>query len=219
MTSRARAIAIAAMGLALASCSSVPASPPRDPGLEAIWSQCSARLARPGTATRASALHARFFGADRIDCGAYRRYFERRIRRIEKEGWGFASCHGAIACTDASGVLRLSSRFEDPGIPWAVKLSLLLHEARHAEGWAHVECPADRELRSPFQGADLRGTPQCDRDEWGALGIQYVWLAHSIRSDASREPRERQRTIDYSRFILQLVEPGARARLIEDNPS
>lgn len=201
-----------------ASCTTAPVSPQEHPVLRQLWGQCDARLARAGKEPRqASGLHARFFGVGRADCSAYRRFFELRVRRIKKEGWGFESCHGAIACTDASHTLRLSPRFESSELPWPVKTSLLLHEARHTEGWAHVTCPSGRELRSPFQGVDLRGKPECDSSELGALGVQYVWLRQVLKQDEMLDSTERQLTIDYSHFILSLISREARARLDADD--
>jgi hypothetical protein len=163
----------------------------------------------------ASALHKSFFAADRIDGAAYRRFFETRIREIEGEGVLFASCGGAMACTDRGGRMRVSRRYAELGMPRLLRVSLLIHEARHAEGWAHERCPSDgAALDAPFQKTDLRGAEACDATELGALGTQYVWLRDVASACSSCSSEERRQALDYSDFVLSLItSPQARERL------
>jgi hypothetical protein len=152
----------------------------------------------------ATPLHRRIFGDGSLDGAQYKRFFDARVTRLEGEGIGFASCHGAFACSTASGTVRLSDHYVEPEIPAVVRLSFLVHEARHAEGWGHETCPAGTP-RSPFQNASLAGARECDPTELGANGVQIVMLKNIARYCTTCADELRHEADTFADFLLQLI--------------
>jgi hypothetical protein len=165
----------------------------------------------------ASPLHAKIFGEGPVSGSRYHAYFTERAGAVQGEGILYASCHGAFACSQADGPVRVSNAYGQLDLPPVLRLSFLIHEARHAEGVRHERCPEGVSLVSPYQKVDLRGAQECDANEWGAYGVQYVWLTNIAHHCTSCSATERKQALDYSGFILRLVNsPDARARLISD---
>lgn len=153
-----------------------------------------------------ASVHRALFGTSRVDGVAYRAYFDRSVREIRGEGWLSSSCHGALACMDRSGTLRLSSDYADlETIPPLIRISLLLHEARHAQGWEHEACSEQAPESSPYQGASLRARRACDPTDEGANGTQLHWLRAIAASCENCSDRERKQALDYTRFLAQLI--------------
>lgn len=176
----------------------------------------------------ASPLHRKIFGGSALEGDRYRAYFERRVTEIRAEGVAFASCRGAVACSSGGGpdggTIRVSERFAEPALPDYVRLSLLIHEARHAEGATHVVCPnplidpAGHELKSPFQGFVFSGQTECDSDENGAYGPQIVLLENIAGHCSSCDASLRGEARAYGDFLISLIlSPDAREKLRQDS--
>jgi hypothetical protein len=104
-----------------------------------------------------------------------------------------------------------------------VRLSLLLHEARHTDGWPHEKCPEPfldgegKEVVSPYGGRSLSGAPACDSNAEGSYGLQYVMLKNIEAHCDSCSSNERSQAAQFARFTLQLIQsPAAREKLLTD---
>lgn len=181
------------------------------------------RLADKIRGRSSSVLHQEIFGAGPLDGSAYRRFFDQRVRSIQEEGIFFASCHGAFACYEGRGLVRLSKKFAEMEIPPVIRLSLLVHEARHADGFGHETCPDPfagedgRELKSFYDRVPLAGKPACETSSQGSYATQWVMLKNIERFCDSCDPETRKAAADFSAYLLQLIRsPSARAELLAD---
>ena len=173
------------------------------------------RLADNIHGSAASPLHRKIFGDEPLDGSAYRKFFLKRVKNVSQEGIGFASCHNALACTE-SDIVRISKQYSSLEIPSIIRLSFLIHEARHAEGWKHVICPKSN-LKSPYQGLSMSGKEECDENEWGAYGTQIVMLGNVANSCTSCTEKTRNSAKKYSEFLINLIlSPESREALRKD---
>lgn len=181
------------------------------------------RLAQRIRGSEASPLHRKIFGDAPLDGKLYRDFFERRVQEIKGEGLGFASCHGALACHTEGKTVRLSKNYDSLPIPPVIRLSFLIHEARHIEGFSHVHCPAPlidsegKDVVSPYQKIDLGGQESCDREELGAYGIQIVMLKNIAKYCVTCSDETRTQADLYANFLMNLIlSPLAKKHLEHD---
>ena len=164
----------------------------------------------------ATPLHRGIFGDGPLNGDRYVSFFEKRVTRIEGEGILFASCKGALACHAGGTEIRLSKNYARLGLPQVVRLSYLLHEARHSEGWPHVKCPPG--VHAPFTGVSLEGKKACDSSSLGAYGIQIVMLRNIEKFCGSCEKSVRQESGRFADALMDLiVSQSARHALVEDS--
>jgi hypothetical protein len=173
------------------------------------------RFAQTIRGKRASALHRKLFGDAPLDGNLYRDYFDRRVQSVDGEGIGFASCHGALACHTGGRSIRLSDSYGALSIPPVIRLSFLIHEARHVDGVNHVECPVG--YVSPYQKVQLEGKLECDLDENGVYGPQIVMLKNIALYCESCTSEVREQARRYSVALMNLIlSPESRKRLSDD---
>jgi hypothetical protein len=167
----------------------------------------------------ASPLHRQIFGDHGLDGKDYVSFFLARVQEVKGEGVLFASCRGAFACNNGNHEVRLSTQYVDARVPRIIRLSLLIHEARHSEGWPHEICPSGPEsMSSQILGIDLHGKQACDPGALGAYGVQFVMLKNIQRFC---ETCSRQERTDAGKFADSLpaliLEPKAKAILLQDS--
>jgi hypothetical protein len=166
--------------------------------------------------TAASPLHRKIFGDGPLDGKLYRDFFDRRVDRIEAEGFGFASCDGALACNGGDRIVHLSKSYGTLDVPPVIRLSFLIHEARHVDGYTHEICPAMRE-KSPYQNISLSGKRSCDDSALGAYGVQIVMLRNIAEYCDSCSSLTRSDARSYSAYLMTLIlSDRARSLLFTD---
>jgi hypothetical protein len=164
----------------------------------------------------ATPLHRRIFGDSPIDGSLYRKFFESRVSKVVGENTIYGSCRGFTACHGGAHVVQLSDRYGDPAIPQVARLSLLVHEARHSDGFSHVTCPASVGP-SHYLQLPLAGREACDVTALGGYGVQYVLLKNIERYCESCTSEDR---IEAGRFadslLQQILSPEERELLLRD---
>jgi len=172
----------------------------------------------------ASPLHRKLFGDSPLDGGLYEAFFKARVTHLRGAGV-LTGCADAIACHGAMKTVRLTERYADPRLPQIVRLSLLLHEARHSDdgSYDHFTCssklqgPDGRPLRSPYLDVEVGGLRACDEDPLGAYGVQIVMLRNVQRFCETCEPEVKAEARRYADFLMNLVvSEEARRELASD---
>lgn len=165
--------------------------------------------------TSVSPLHRQIFGSALLDGRDYVRFFRERVDHITGEGILFAGCRGALACHGGARTVRVSSDYAELPIPRVIRLSYLLHEARHTEGWPHEKCEGPGRTR--YQGLALDGLDACESSALGAYGIQIVMLRNVARSCESCDARTRHEAADYADDLLKRINSREARDLLEND--
>lgn len=172
----------------------------------------------------ASPLHRKLFGDSPLDGRLYEAFFKQRVTRLAKAGT-FTGCAGAIACHGAWKTVRLTEKYADPRLPQVVRLSLLLHEARHSDDGSHdhfvcpgsIRGPDGGPLRSPYLDVEVGGLRACDEEPLGAYGLQIVMLRNIQRYCGNCEPAVKTEAGRYADFLMNLIRSEeARRELLAD---
>lgn len=173
--------------------------------------------------TGATPLHREIFGA--VDGRTYWRWFDRRIQFIGKNLCGSDT---AVACVLSAwdGWIFISPQYSLTPHPQVARLSVLLHEARHAENggdWKHSRCPKPfldengDDLRSLWTGALLEREYACDFTANGAYATQVVFLKNVSQRCANCSEKVRADAEIYGAdLIRRITDASARAKLEKD---
>jgi hypothetical protein len=130
-----------------------------------------------------SPLHQEIFRGP-VEGETYVSWFTDRIKRIV-----YSPCMNSeriIAAASSRGDMFVAGRYFDArsvndaqGVsdPQLYRLSVLLHEARHVEGFDHVACTLKKKVSGdPFALPNSYDTDNCDNTEVGAYGTQVIFM-------------------------------------------
>jgi len=141
---------------------------------------------RGGSASR---LHSQVFGA--LDGKTYLAFMEQRVASLSPfDCWGNAA---ALGCAVHKYVFLTENYFRR-NIPQVVRVSILLHESRHAEssaGWPHATCPEPfldkdgHDIVAPITQTPLAGKDACDTEALGAYGVGVIMLKNIEKNCSS----------------------------------
>lgn len=141
-----------------------------------------------------SKAHLAIFGGE--DSSKIVEFVKKRVRSVVWAEKGANSIKGVIAFY-RSGTLLIGSQFFDPKLSALSRISVLIHEARHGDSYAHDWCPSpfkfeifDSSFRIPRM--DALPTVACDSTGHGAYGVQYIFLRSVV--DACQNCSEEQKT-------------------------
>ena len=155
----------------------------------------------------ATPLHQKIFGT--VAGPAYLNFFNSRVLRADSDACGGVT--GVIACTTPlmPTWMYFTSAYLTFSMPQIMRVSILLHEARHEEipnrNWPHATCPTPfRDERGNdivgFYSKDpLQGTQSCDSTPIGSYGTQLIFLANIAKSCTNCTDKVRAD----ARFLLQ----------------
>lgn len=147
-------------------------------------------------------------------------FFDRHVSKIE---WSADCPNGVIARVAVGGDMQVCSEFLRASTPQVLRMSTLIHEARHMEknhgNWPHVACPTPYtfEIEStPFQFKG-HGLPlECDVNEFGGYGVEYAFLRSVVDSceNCSEKMKLDAQLLSDEDRIVRIADHKAALRLI-----
>lgn len=171
----------------------------------------------------ATPLHTHVFGT--VEGKEYARFLNQRISSFDLSDDG---PDNAAAYVDLKfpKVMKFKSLYLTSGMPQILRVSVILHEARHTEienhGWPHEVCPLRFMDRSGQEITALSGEKYalhlaCDSDEMGAYGIQIIMLKNVARFCTScTEKVKMDAEFAANQLMMRMISDPAQENLIRD---
>lgn len=179
------------------------------------------------TGDNATHLHELVFGKGHIHGQAYYRFLNERVKAIgydnsaQKRGVAYSAVFEG-----RRSKLWITKAYTSEKYPRILRLSVLLHEARHCEkdsSWLHSKCPIpflDEKGHDvvTYSGKPLAGKEVlCDADEHGSYGVQVLFLKNVEKycANCSSDEKNQAGAWAYENF-KHIAKPQARQNLIMD---
>lgn len=181
--------------------------------------------------SRTSELYTEFFGGRTLQGSDLVAFFTKRIARVELGNCGLGPAVACVKYILDPNKMWLTPVFQTINVPQLLRVSVLLHEARHSESdndnWTHITCPVPfrdefgRDNVSIFSGAKLEGQPGCDETPMGAYGLQVVLFRNIERACANCNQKLRMDArIFGDDMVKRIINPAAKRSLQDDgNPT
>lgn len=178
--------------------------------------------------SRSSKIHASVYGGTSLDGGRYLAFFNDRVKEMGMDDCGGGA--GVVACVipfQNNTAMWFTPNYVKFNMPQLVRLSILLHEARHTEMknsfWRHATCPVPfrdekgNDIRGIFSGALLEGKAACDSTELGSYGIHTVFLKNiELFCESCSEKVRMDGQLYGDDGLRRIINAGALKRLKDD---
>lgn len=175
----------------------------------------------------ATHLNELVFGNGQMNGQAYYRFFSERVKAIgydnstQKRGVAYSAVFEG-----RRSKLWITKAYTSEKYPRILRLSILMHEARHCEedsSWFHSKCPnpfLDEKGHDvvTYSGKPLAGKEVlCDADEHGSYGVQVIFLKNVEKycTNCSSDEEKQAGIWAYENF-KHIAKPQSRKNLIMD---
>ncbi len=168
--------------------------------------------------SQSTPLHDKIFGGG-IDGELYAKFFQRRVSFVSYR----ASLSSIFIAAFIPSTREMVVSNKSLNVPWVLRMGVLIHEARHADGYGHAKCPSPyldengEAIRSTWTGATLQGKALCDRTAVGSYGTEIVFYRNIERYCTNCTVEDSKVAgQEADRLMLRIISPNGKKELEDD---